>query len=92
MSGANLGDLGASLSACTQALEAAQSALNLARDRADSAQVMIAQTADGSNNDLLASVMALIAQTDVEIEGLLGNYVACIDSLSQYRQQKGLAG
>lgn len=88
--GAGLDDLGGAIGRCIREIEGAQSALRVARDRAQAAQQIIAITGEGSSNDLIASAMAIIAQVDVELEAAAATYVSAVDSLQQYAAQKQL--
>lgn len=91
MSGqSNLSDLGGAIQRCIHEIERAQSALMTARDRASGAQQIIAITGEGSNSDLVASAMTVVALADVKIEETANELVSAIDSLQQYAAQKGL--
>lgn len=85
-----LNDYGAALQRCIQALEGAQGALGVARDRADGAAQALMITTDGSNNDLIAQTIAIVAQADQAIEALGHGYVQAIENIRQYAMEKGL--
>jgi hypothetical protein len=92
VSGVSLDDLGASLNRCTEALEGAQSSINVTRDRADGASRILATTADGSSNELLAQVMGMVAVADDRLEEILGAYAQAAVLVREYKISRGLGG
>lgn len=86
----DLDSLGASLTRCITALEDAQSSVGVTRDRADGASKILAATADGSSNDLLASVMGMCAVADDRLEEIANAYVQAAELVREYKISKGL--
>jgi hypothetical protein len=87
---ANLEDLAASITRASEAIEAAQGSCGVTRDRGDGATLILAGTADGSTNDLLADALAQLGIADTLIESALTAYVLAAQKVEEYRAQKGL--
>lgn len=85
---ANVDQLRASINRCLHELRSAQSSVNVTRDRADGASRILANTAEGSANDLLAEAIGICATMDVKLEGVLAGYAQALDCVERYRDSK----
>lgn len=87
---AGLDELGTAMRAAAQRIEAAQSAVNIARDRTGDALRNVGSVSDGSSNDMLSDALAALATADDLAETMLGNLVNAAGSIEAYVAGRGI--
>lgn len=81
---AGLEELGSAMRAAVERIEAAQSAVNVSRDRVGDALRYVGSVSDGSGNDMLSDALAALATADDTAETMLGCLVSARESVEAY--------
>ncbi len=86
----NLEELGQAFRAAANALDAAQSAVHVARDQHDGALAILARVSDGSSNTLITDALSKISQADAFLDQAAAMYALARESVDTYIGERGI--